>query len=220
MITKTTTIAKKGNAASRSGSRPRSGSKAFTLVEMMVAVALFAIVMVIATSAILSIIDGNKKSQAIDSVINNLDFSVDSMVRDIKTGYDYQCDDGQGNSAPCDPTSPVSYITLNSTLASPDRDYGNASQVTYRLDTDTGTIMKTYCDTDISVTDPSACVVTIPLTAPEIDITKLQFYVNGPQPGMGQPSVFLVIQGEANIANNQVTQFNLQTFISQRLLNL
>ncbi len=69
--------------------------KGFTLIEVMVSVTLFAMVMTLSLGAILSIIDGNKKAQAINSVANNLNFAVDSMVRDIKTGYSYSCNESQ-----------------------------------------------------------------------------------------------------------------------------
>jgi prepilin-type N-terminal cleavage/methylation domain-containing protein len=46
--------------------------KGFTLVEMLVSVALFSIVMTIATSTIFSIIAGNRKAQAINSVVKAL----------------------------------------------------------------------------------------------------------------------------------------------------
>ena len=63
----------------------------FTLIEMMVSIALFAIVMVMSMGAILSIVAANKKAQALNSVMTNLNFAVDSMSRDIKTGYNYHC---------------------------------------------------------------------------------------------------------------------------------
>ena len=66
--------------------------RGFTLIEVMVSVSLFAMVMTLSLGAILSIIDGNKKAQAINAVANNLNFAVESMVRDIKTGYAYTCD--------------------------------------------------------------------------------------------------------------------------------
>src|SRR3989344_2142786 len=66
----------------------------FTLVEMIVAVALFAIVMVVAVAALLSLTAANRKAQAIQSVMNNLNITLDGMVRNIRMGVDY---DGSGD---------------------------------------------------------------------------------------------------------------------------
>ncbi|MDQ5912568.1 MAG: Type secretion system protein, partial [Patescibacteria group bacterium] len=54
----------------------------------------------------------------------------------------------------------------------------------------------------------------------DVDIKSMKLYVNNPAPGAGQPSIFLIITGEAKILDNQVTQFGLQTLVSQRVLNL
>jgi len=58
----------------------------FTLVELMVSVALFSIVVAISMTAILSVVDANKKAQSMKSVMNNLNFALETMTRSIKTG--------------------------------------------------------------------------------------------------------------------------------------
>ena len=63
----------------------------FTLIELMVSISIFLIVMVICLGAVLAIVDGNKKAQSINSVSNNLNSAIESMVRDIKTGFGYSC---------------------------------------------------------------------------------------------------------------------------------
>lgn len=61
-------------------------TRAFTLIEMMVAVSIFAIVVMISMTAILSVVDSNKKAQSLKSVMNNLNFALETMTRSIKTG--------------------------------------------------------------------------------------------------------------------------------------
>src|SRR3989344_9617277 len=65
--------------------------KGFTLVETLVALGLFAMVMVVAVGIILSVISSNRQNQAVNVVVNNLNYSIESMVRDIKTGFAYRC---------------------------------------------------------------------------------------------------------------------------------
>jgi len=66
-------------------------SHGFTLIEMIVAVGLFSIVMLVSISALLSLVDANRKAQALQSVMNNLNIAVDGMVREIREGSNYRC---------------------------------------------------------------------------------------------------------------------------------
>src|SRR3989344_8318173 len=74
----------------------KSGKGGFTLIEMIVSIALFAVVMTVAVGALLSLTGANKKAQALQSVMNNLNISVDSMVRNIRMGREYNCGGGSG----------------------------------------------------------------------------------------------------------------------------
>ena len=208
----------------------------FTLIEVMVSVTLFAIVMTLSLGAILSIIDGNKKAQSINSVSSNLNFTIESMVRDIKTGYAYTCDLGGSNS----PTIPNPGTTIpdidgdkngcsNSALSSSaialiSTITGTKRGVKYYLQPDPvtqkGRIYKTTMDTN-GTESPG-----YPVTSPEVDIQKMDFYVDNPISSIdisaspGQPKIFLVIKGTATVNANQVSDFAIQTLISQRNLNL
>ena len=68
--------------------RNRKTTTGFTLIELMVSVALFAIVVMISMTAILSVVDSTKKAQSMKSVMNNLNFALETMTRSIKTGTD------------------------------------------------------------------------------------------------------------------------------------
>src|SRR5258708_3814888 len=68
------------------------GRRRFSLIEMMVSLAIFSIVALVATGALLKIIDANKKAQALKSVMNNLNFAVESMSREMRVGSTYHCD--------------------------------------------------------------------------------------------------------------------------------
>lgn len=63
-----------------------SRNKGFTLVEMIVSLAVFMIVAVIAVGALLKITDANSKSQSLKTAINNMNFALDAMSREIRTG--------------------------------------------------------------------------------------------------------------------------------------
>ena len=78
-------------------STTRSG---FTLIEMLVSIALFAIVMVVCVGALLSLVGANKKAEALESAMNNLNISLDDMVRNAREGTGFNGNftiNGNGN---------------------------------------------------------------------------------------------------------------------------
>jgi prepilin-type N-terminal cleavage/methylation domain-containing protein len=204
-------------------------NKGFTLIEMLVSLALFSIVLVISGGVIISVIDVNRRNQLISSVVNNLNYSTDSMIRDIKTGYLYKCDYYRGDTtiaglknSPEKGECPegADNITLLSTIS------GKDVVVKYELikpSSGNNFIQKTvYSDTmnssSYSITDKI-----------NVQIKSLSFTVNNPSslkdkdvPGakLGQPSVFVLIKGLAGNGNVEASRFYLQTFISQRVVNV
>ena len=71
--------------------KKRKENKGFTLVEVLVAVALFTIIATISMGALVSIFDANKKSQTSKTVVDNLNLSIEDMIRTIRFGTNYHC---------------------------------------------------------------------------------------------------------------------------------
>lgn len=65
----------------------------FTLIEMIVSLAIFSIIVTITIGALLVLIASNQKLQGEQSVMTNLAFAMDSMTREIRTGTNYYCDE-------------------------------------------------------------------------------------------------------------------------------
>ena len=182
----------------------------FTLIEVMVSVSIFAIVVLISMTAIFSIVDANKKAQALDDVINNMNFSVESMVRDLRTGYNYTCDSDSDTSSNTTSNCPgsgsaIHKITFHSNISNCD--------VTYSLFSNTIEKSATNCTYDSSndFTDE-------PLTSSNVSVGKFDLYVSNTN-HVTQPIILMVIQATAKVSN-QSTEFDLQTLISQRRLNI
>ncbi len=204
-------------------------SRGFTLIETMVSLALFSVVLVISGGVIVSVIDINKRNQAISAVVNNLNYSIDSMVRDIKTGYLYKCGSVSvptiegikaDTDASLDNCATTDTITLVSTIA------GDPMVVRYQFvpsNTGNGYIKKTIYTADTSV--PGEYSITDKVN---VNIESVNFNISNPATlecvdcgiPRGQPSVSIIIKGMAG--NNQIetSKFYVQTFISQRVLNL
>jgi prepilin-type N-terminal cleavage/methylation domain-containing protein len=182
-------------------------NKGFTLVEMIVAVALFAIVMTVATGAIFTIVNANRNAQSINSVITNLNFAVESMLRDIRTGYDYSCGDGTG-----------SYGDLGNAVHDCPTGAGGSSvafvnsegaQVQYRFDSINHKIVK----------KTNALNSEVDITAPEVYVDTLTYFVDGATVPGQQPHMLVRIKGSAGSVKNK-SNFDIQTYVSQRALNL
>jgi len=61
----------------------------YTLIELMVAVGLFAVVMMLASGSYIMMIGISRQAQGMASGIDNLSFALETMTRDIRTGYNY-----------------------------------------------------------------------------------------------------------------------------------
>ncbi len=201
--------------------KQKTSQKGFTLIEMVVAVGLFSVVMLVAVAAILSIIGNNKKAQAINNVVNNLNFAIESMVRDMKTGQYYQCPQTTTANLSTDPilsTDPSYCSGAEASVAFYSTLSGSDVPVEYSFvpgGDDNGVYKPGYIAKSTNGDAPIELTSTT-----DVDIKSMKLYVNNPAPGTGQPSIFLIITGEAKILDNQVTQFGLQTLVSQRVLNL
>jgi len=175
-------------------------NKGFSLVEILVSIAIFSVVMVTAAGALLTTIDANHKAQAIQSVMNNLNFALESMSRAIRVGDTYHCGDSgslAGNQVPSDCA-------------------GGSDFFSFRRSNDNKTVYYYLSGSQIVRAIDAAGALAI--SAPEIMIENLKFYVQGASLGsQAQPRVTIVIQGYAGATEKIKTPFNLQTTLSQRM---
>jgi prepilin-type N-terminal cleavage/methylation domain-containing protein len=185
----------------------KSKKKGFTLVELLVSVAMFTLVMFMATSAVFSIIEANRKSHTLKSVMTNLNFALESIMRDVRVGSRYSCDGG--GDCPNSPGTVFAYKANRDVDEDGIYDLtNNFDQIEYSLDS--GRIKKRIFG------KPA-----YPITAEEIVITKLNFYVigSGTLPGDArQPKVVIVIEGYSGEGNTR-SDFSIQTTVSQRQID-
>lgn len=188
----------------------------FTLIEMLVSVALFSMVMVVALGALLSMSVAARKAEGINSAINNLSAAIDSMSRSVRTGANYHCGAGGTVAAPQDcSASPQPFFSF---LAY------DGSQVTYCLSNPGATT----CNVSTSC-GAGACTILrsinggayASLTAPEVNIKFLGFYVIGSTLGDSvQPKMTVLVSGTVPVTTNTSSLFNIQTSVTQRIFDL
>jgi prepilin-type N-terminal cleavage/methylation domain-containing protein len=175
--------------------------KGFTLIEMMVSVTIFAIVMVVSLGAILTILDSNRKSRTLTEVMSNLNFSLESMTRSIKTGVD-----------------PGGDSTVLYTYAIRPESSGFVfEKIEYKRleDEDTG---RGYIARRVGV-DENSSSPWVPITSELIDIQNFNFLISGIVAN-NQPRIQIYLKGEVQTSPKIKSAFAIQTTISQRKLNL
>lgn len=165
-------------------------ARGYTLVELIVAVGLFALVMLLASGAYLMMIGINRQAQGIATGIDNLAFALETMTRDIRTGTEYSCAGNNCNSFSFKNSSkaPASYSC--SGVCSP---------------SSPGALQETVNGTTMTLTDPS------------VKVTALNFYTEGLAKGDGlQPRVTIVIKGTVTYAAGKQEDFAVETGATMR----
>lgn len=164
----------------------------FTLVEMMVAIAVFSLVMVVAMSALINVIDANLKAQAIKTAINNVHFALESISKDMRVGTNYGC-------------GSIECASSSETLSYKSHDGKN---IIYTFTPPSGsTPGKIQRKVDNGAPQD--------ITSQEVNILKMKFFVVNESDI--QPRVLITLSGEAGSKEKIRTTFDLQTGVSQRL---
>src|SRR4051812_23311158 len=79
--------------------------RGFTLIEMIVSLAIFTVVAVVAVGSLVRVVALNRQAQTLQSSVNNLSFALDSMSREIRQGSALTCISGYAG-APFLPSAP------------------------------------------------------------------------------------------------------------------
>lgn len=169
----------------------------FTLVEMMVSVFIFSLILLASIGAVFAVVSANANNQALQSVSNNLNFALESMVRTIRLGYDYRC--GDTNYQNC-PLTDEALDSVNDNLELRLRD--SASQeARFRL---SGNAIQKYYNGQY-----------VDITSPEVQVTRLAFFVDGVGVNQDWPNVIIVVQGQFKYKNRTIP-FSVETMATQR----
>ncbi len=178
----------------------------FTLVEMIVSVALFGIVMLVSVTALVALIDANRKAQALQSVINNLNIAIDGMSRAIREGSTYRCNTTSGGD--CTGGGDTIYFEQHDGSTATTNDDWVYQFRNGRI----------YRSTD-GTTNQSSQVA---ITAAEVTIEDVTFFVFGSsRTDAVQPKVMMVIKGSAGTQKANVkTTFHVQSTAVQRILDI
>lgn len=208
--------------------------RGFTLVEMIVALGIFAVVALVAVGALGRIVDANRKSQSLKSAINNLNFALESISREVRVGTAYNCQKkseyvGWSSSANGDlvnkscsfeeasfdingvNSNPAMLLAFKSSKISPDNPDCQLI-FAYRYNDIDKTIEKAEkkrCDG--SITSSSF----YPITSPKVKINNFILYVSR---DAKYPTAYIRLNAVTGDRKKDETALDVQTIIAPRLL--
>lgn len=209
--------------------RTKTTQGGFSLIELMVSLTVFSITMLISVGTLLILIDLNAKAQAMYSSTTNLSFMLDSMTREIRMGYHYYCYDAGGD------TQTVTGV--NDTRDCAVNDSTNRGFIAFTRESDNSRIAYRFAAVtggkgavEQRIVKGAADTGWVQITSSDIDIKTFVFTVENSKPyangfnnslgGKAQPVVTVMIKGEVNNGLENATDFNIQTQMTGRRLDL
>jgi prepilin-type N-terminal cleavage/methylation domain-containing protein len=189
--------------------RKSKGQRGFTLVELMVSLALFIIVVLALIGSLYTVNDASRKVQAMRTVMDNLNFAMESISRTVRTSENIVCSGvGSFNCAIGGTGSPE--IAMNSTL-------GERQKVEYRWNSVNKSVEKKTTNLNDAGLPTGVSTSWQAITSPEISVDHMVFYVDGADPlDKKQPGVAVQLDGVASVPNGSPIPFSIQTYLSQR----
>ncbi len=182
--------------------RPGGFLRGYTLIEMVLATGIFAIIVVVAIGAVISVGDAQVKASNIQNIQDNLRFALEHMTREMRTGRNFSPGVPPSGSS-CPPLcTEISFDAI--------RGGGVVERVGYCFNTATGEMRKFF-------PSASSCATGFPLTDQSIVIDQLLFYVVGHQSGAGDGQARISALLRATSRNPDLaTTFRLQTTVARR----
>ncbi|OGI60407.1 hypothetical protein A2641_00030 [Candidatus Nomurabacteria bacterium RIFCSPHIGHO2_01_FULL_37_25] len=191
----------------------------FTIIEVMTSVSIFIIVVTTGIVALLNVNSVHNKSQNMRSIMDNMNFIMEDISRNLRTGYNYRCINSLPDSAISTPSSGNSCLGIAFEFAEGDPSISN-DQWVYKIDSSNGTDFNISKSTDGGST-------WVQLNPPEVLLEGVSgFSVLGaePPPSAGgsdlqQPFATIILVGDITY-KSFVTPFSLQTSVSQRAFDI
>lgn len=190
---------------------PRT-KRGFTLIEMIVSTSIFIVAILIIVGAVISLENASRKARTIRTATDNVSAAIDSMSRNIRMGTAIHCGDtGTPITQPqnCAMTTALgggggAYLAFENQRGD---SLNTNDQYAYRLRN--GQIERSK--------DSGA--TWLGLTAREITITDLRFFVTGTEVNNNQPYVTMLVRGVMSSGTISSTEFSIQTTIGMRTPN-
>ncbi len=194
-------------------------NKGFSIIEMLVALALFATVALVALTSVISLVGANDKARTTRNALDNLSFAIEDMTRNLRFGKNYYCRPSGSEGVP-----------ISITISTPRLDcQGGGSYmafmnkfgyiVLYRYDSVNKRILKK----ETSIKWGSADFTDNfndgyePITSlTDLEISLFKIYVIDDNPVTTAQRATIVIQGTAGVRVATKSSFNVMTSVFSR----
>lgn len=194
----------------------------FTLIEMIVSTSLFIITILVVVGALISLESASRKARTIRVASDNLSAALDSMSRNIRMGSAYHC--GCGTDATDLPNTAGDTTYPDEPRECQSDTDGASGEVCFAFEHQNGDVndpldQYVYRLKNSRIqrsTEGGVANSWLDMTAPEITISNLKFFVGGTTIGSEQGYVTIVIRGSAGATAKSLTAFDVQTTLSQR----
>lgn len=218
----------------------KNSANAFTLVEMIVSLGIFAVVAVVALGALVRIINANQKAQTLEAAMTNLSAALDAMSRELRVGSVFYC----RNVSATSPYTFVSNGVLDYNFQARPCDINNISKIdpnqatvlafiSSRVDStnscNLATVYRFVTGSDgrlrLQKAEQSVCGTPVgQRTSSDSDFSDLlspaitlDDYGVGVINSGSYPLVFLRLIGHAGVKEISRTDFDVQTSVSSRI---
>ena len=179
-------------------------SGGYSLIELLVAVSVFATVVAITSGTFIVSLKGQKKSFTVQNVADNIRYTTEVMAKELRMGENFAADT---NGGAC---STLCRITFRSNMPHRVPPYvvgPNATQEFYLSGN------QIFFDDEVGAGPAAGAITSLNVT-----VNSLAFEVSGAPPA-SQPRVTFVIEAESSGSTPDVTtRIDVQTTISQRSL--
>lgn len=195
--------------------------RGFTLVELLISMAIFTSVITIATGALFSAQTINSRLEQTQIILDGVNLATEVMVRDIRYGSEFRCDTVIPTAAlpttraSCEYDNGGTVIIFKPTLTLPASSDPQLDRISYYLSE--GVVYKDeYREGNINNK------VTYQITPSDVDIETLTFYIAGAESTTDtnfiQPLVTIVLSGVTVPQRTSVEPvvFKIQTSVSAR----
>src|SRR3989344_1611269 len=173
-----------------------NSQKGYSLIELLVAIGVFATVVAIMSGMFMTSLRGQKKAVTVQNVADNVRYAMEIMSKEIRMGSNF---------------NRISATDLQFKSNMPNR---NEKTVEFSLDTNPAspTYQQIMFDDDINAAPPATSI-----TSANVAITALNFSLY-PTTGT-QKRVLITIQAaSAGTASDVTTSINLQTTVAPRII--
>ena len=194
-------------------------NKGFTIIEMMISIAIFFVVVTIGMSSLLNASAIHQKTQDQRSILDSLTYIMEDMSRNIRTGYNYRClpsgttiDAGQAAGVPLNCPSRGATIIFESGNGNP---ASSNDQWIYKVESNPTTGNLSIYK---SVNGAQSWSQPLNLDSIIFDATT-GFIVTGALPGDNQQPLVTINLSGLILTKTVKTPFHIETTVSQRLLD-